>query len=116
MNNQFSILDHNKIQVLKVQNLLSEFENKKMLAATQPFLDKGNAKFVVDLSRVDYMNSVGLNFLIKLKKRTKKVGGGMAVVNASDKVLHLLKITKLTQLFKLTDSIEEAIQSLATNE
>ena len=113
MNNEFSILNHNNIQILVVQDLVSEFENKKMLAASRSGLESGQDSFVVDLSSIDYMNSVGLNFLLQLEKQAKKRGGGIAVANASKKVVHLLEITKLKQIFNLNDSIEEAIQSLA---
>ena len=112
MNNQFSISSQNEIQILKVSNLINEFVIKDILKAAQAKIEKGFSKFVVDLSAVEYMNSVGLNLLINLITKSKDIGGRVAVVNASAKIMHLLEVTKLKPMFQLASSIDEAVQSL----
>ena len=112
MNNQFSLTSQNEIQILKVSNLINEFVIRDILKAAQAKIEKGFSKFVVDLSTVEYMNSVGLNLLINLITKSKDIGGRVAVVNASDKIIQLLEVTKLKSLFQLTSSVDEAIQSL----
>lgn len=113
MNNQYSISTQNEIQILKVKNLFNEFVIKDILKAAQAKFEKGFSKFVVDLSAIDYMNSVGLNLLINLKTKSKDIGGQIAVASASDKIIRLLEITKLKPMFCLTATVDEAIQSLS---
>ncbi|MEZ5042914.1 MAG: STAS domain-containing protein [Saprospiraceae bacterium] len=103
----------NDIQIIQVGNLINEFLIKEILSEAQAKIDKGFSNFAVDLSEMKIMNSVGLNFLIMLKKRTHLVGGRVAIANAPEKVLHLLTVTKLKPMFYLTNSVKEALNVLA---
>ena len=99
--------------VLQVKNLRGEYENKQILRAVMSKIDGGFPNFVVDLTHIEFMNSVGLNFLIALKKQSKAAGSQLALANASKKIVQLLEITKLQSMFYLTNSVEEALQSFA---
>ena len=101
------------IQLLKVHDLLSEHANKEILNAAQQRIDAGHNRFVVDLSQIRYMNSVGLNFLITLRARSQEEGGDIAVANPSEKVIDLLNMTKLAPIFKICASVEAAAQAFA---
>lgn len=79
-------------------------------------IDGGFPNFVVDLTRIQFMNSVGLNFLIALKKQSKAAGSQLALANVSAKIIQLLEITKLRPMFYVTNSVEEALQSFSAYE
>ena len=69
-----SFSEHNdQIQVLQVQSLLNEYDNKSIMLEVENRINKGWNKFVLDLSLMDIMNSVGLNFLIFMMKKIKKI-------------------------------------------
>jgi len=112
----YSFRSEDTIQIIKVGDLLSEFVVKEILAAAQVKIDEGFSNFAVDLSGMQVMNSVGLNFLILLKKRTSAVGGQVAIAEAPVKVIHLLTVTKLRPLFYLTASLDEAFDCLLNGE
>ncbi|MCB9302259.1 MAG: STAS domain-containing protein [Lewinellaceae bacterium] len=115
MNPNYSITTKDSVQVLKVHNLLNEYINKEILRAVQSKIDDGFSTFVVDLKDIQFMNSVGLNFLIMLRARTIDNGGHVAVVNASQKVMQLLEMTKLLPMFQLSGSVEEAVESISND-
>lgn len=100
------------VNVLQVYDLLSEYSNREILQAAQARIDEGFTNFVVDLSGIPYMNSVGLNFLITLQSRCTDRSGRLVVAGASAKIIQLLEITKLRPLFHLTDSVEAAVQAI----
>lgn len=107
----YSISEHNAIQVVEVKDLLNEFDNKTILSDVQSRIENGYNRFVVDLTKLDFMNSVGLNFLISVLTKSRKSGGDLALVNANDQVVKLLEITKLKTLFNLSNSVEDAVQT-----
>ncbi len=107
----YEISKHQDVQVLHVKDLLNEFANKELLQAARAKIAEGYANFVVDLGYIDYMNSVGINFLIQLKKMASGAGGKMIVAGASNKVLQLLSITKLTPLLNFADNVEQGLQN-----
>ncbi|MBU2491582.1 MAG: STAS domain-containing protein [Bacteroidetes bacterium] len=63
---------------------------------------------LVDLSDVKFVNSSGLGILVRGLTTMKTAGGDLRIAGISDKVKGVLSITKLTSVFKLYDSVEEA--------
>lgn len=106
----YAIHEYEAIQVVQVNNLLNELENKIILQEVKDRMKKGFSEFIVDLSELSFMNSVGLNFLINMMNSSREKGGYLAVANANEQVINLLEITKLKNMFKLTQTVEEALQ------
>ncbi|MBD3166804.1 anti-sigma factor antagonist [bacterium] len=76
-------------------------------------LEKGIKKVVVDLGRVDWMNSSGLGILIGGMTTVKNADGEMKLARVTEKIKSLLMITKLVQVFDSHDSVEAAIASFS---
>jgi len=69
-------------------------------------------KIVLNLADLKYLNSSGLNVLINILTKARKSGGDVAICNVNSKITELLVITKLNNVFNVSDSIEKAIQVL----
>lgn len=108
MNPSWELNLRENIQLLRVGDLLSEHTNKEVLRTVEDQLNQGFNKFVVDLSGVNYMNSVGLNLLIIMRERTQKQGGRLVLASLSPTVTRLFKMTKLYPIFELADTVEAA--------
>jgi len=74
-------------------------------------IDQGKKKVVIDLSRVDWMNSTGLGLLISGLTTLRKSEGELKLANVTEKIQSLLTITKLVTIFKTYDTVDEAIKS-----
>jgi anti-sigma B factor antagonist len=70
---------------------------------------QGHSNLVVDLERVEFMDSTGLSALVSGLMRTSESGGGMAVVCTRPQVLRLLALTGLDQVLKVHGSVAEAV-------
>ena len=75
------------------------------------YIDQGKKNVVVDLGKVDWMNSTGLGILISGYTTLRNHDGVLKLANVTDKIQSLLIITKLAPVFEAYDSIEEAINS-----
>lgn len=115
MNLNYSIAEQNGIPILQIKDLLSEHANREIIKAVDHKLGEGYASFVVDLGAIEYMNSVGLNFLLTMRARSKENGGRLVVANVSEKVKSLLDMTKLTPMFIMSSSVEQALQAVRQN-
>ncbi len=104
----YSITSNSSHLILEVQNLFNEIDNKRILADVLIQMEKGINKCIVDISKIDIMNSIGLNFLIAVLRNAKAFGGDMTVVNPSKQVLRLLEITKLSSIIHISPSIQDA--------
>ena len=66
-------------------------------------------KIVVDLEKVNYIDSSGLATLVEILKRTKSQGGALGLSGLSEKVKSLFEITKLDKLFLILQTQAEAV-------
>jgi anti-sigma B factor antagonist len=68
-------------------------------------------KFLIDLAKVEWMNSVGLGMLISAMTTVKNTGGRFALANIT-KIESVLTITRLISVFEHYDSRDEAMAAL----
>ena len=73
--------------------------------------ESGQGKVVADLANVEWMNSSGLGILIGALSTTKNAGGELKLAAATEKIRNLLTITKLTNVFTLYNTVDEAVSS-----
>jgi len=75
------------------------------------YIKQGKKKVIIDLSKVDWMNSTGLGILISALTTLKKNQGELKLANVTDKIQSLLTITKLVTVFETYDSVDLAAGS-----
>jgi anti-sigma B factor antagonist len=73
-------------------------------------LNKKNV--VIDLAKVEWMNSVGLGMLISALTTAKNSGGRLVLANIT-KIESILTITRLITVFEHYDSRDDALKSFA---
>ena len=71
------------------------------------------AGLIFDLSKVDYVGSVFLSFLLRCHKRAKESGSEVVVAGASAKARELLHMTALDTLWALYPTRAEAVAALS---
>jgi anti-sigma B factor antagonist len=74
-------------------------------------IDGKKLKVVIDLKEVEWMNSSGLGILIGAVSLFKNNNGQLRIINVSERIQNLLKITKLAGIFETSNSLEDAISS-----
>jgi anti-sigma B factor antagonist len=75
------------------------------------FIDQNKKKVVIDLSKVEWMNSTGLGILISGLTTLRNNGGELKLACVTEKIESLLTITKLITVFENYDTIEDAVKS-----
>jgi anti-sigma B factor antagonist len=64
---------------------------------------------VVDLDDVGFIDSTGIGVLVGGVKRARSNGGDLALVCNQRRILKVLEITGLTQIFSVYGSVDDAI-------
>ena len=76
------------------------------------YISLNKKNMVVDLEKVDWMNSVGLGMLISALTTVKNAGGRLVLANI-DSIESILTITRLITVFEHYDSRVAAVKSFA---
>jgi len=74
-------------------------------------IDSGQNKVIVDLSKVNWMNSSGLGILIGGLTTLRNNEGDLKLSGVTERIENLLIITKLITVFETFETLEEAVQS-----
>ena len=74
-------------------------------------MEAGRRQVIIDLSKVEWMNSTGLGILISTYTTLRNNEGELKLANVTDKIRSLLTITKLVTVFDTYDSVAEAVQA-----
>lgn len=77
------------------------------------YIGQNKKKIVIDLSKVEWMNSTGLGILISGLTTLRNNGGELKLARVTEKIESLLTITKLITVFESFDTVEDAITSFA---
>jgi anti-sigma B factor antagonist len=109
----FTVSNHNNYAVISLSgNLIEKGQALSLLEKVDELAANGCSRWAIDLEKLIYMNSSGLNTLIQLLTKAR-VGGGEAVLyNMNKKINELILITKLHTLFKVADTKADALSIL----
>jgi len=76
-------------------------------------LGRGQMKVIVDLGQDEWMNSSGIAILIHHWKKFNDAGGQLKLANLTKKIEKIMVIAKLTTVFDVFDSLDEAVASFS---
>jgi anti-sigma B factor antagonist len=69
----------------------------------------GQHDLVVDLEQVEFLDSTGLGVLVGGLKRVRAHDGSLRLVCTQERILKVFRITGLTKVFPIHDSVAEAV-------
>ena len=79
--------------------------------AIRRLLEEGKKKILLNLAKVNYIDSSGIGELVSSYTAIGKESGQLKLLNLTQKLEDLLTITKLLTVFDVYDSEDEALAS-----
>ncbi len=77
------------------------------------YLKRGNKNFLLNLAKVPYLDSAGLGEIIRCFTALRRSGGNFKLLSPNKRVIDLLGITKLLDVFDCYDNESVAIASFS---
>lgn len=69
---------------------------------------KGNTPgIILDLSKIEYLDSSGIGLFVTIQKTMNKYGGKLGLLNVSKEIIAMLKLATIDTLFKIYNSSDE---------
>jgi anti-sigma B factor antagonist len=105
-------LQSGTIGVIEVKgSLMGGEETDELSNAVADFIEQGNRKLIIDLSKVDYLNSTAIGVLVKAHTTYKKHSGTVKLCGINKNINNIFVITKLTMVFEVAESRDDAVKA-----
>lgn len=95
--------------VLTLRGEIDVYTAPRLRQAIVDLVDAGDARIVVDMEKVDFLDSTGLGVLVEGLKRARNRDGSLSIVATQDKILKIFDITGLNKTFSIHRSVDEAV-------
>jgi anti-sigma B factor antagonist len=102
------------VSLVEISGRLTSFEAKAFREMIYGLLQQGRTNIVLNLTRLEYLDSSGIGELARNYMTTIKRGGAMRVVGLAPKVEEILKITQLYQVFPEFPDEASALESFSS--
>lgn len=113
----FDQIRHEELQGITVVRLRGQFIGGDETDELRNFFNKmaeaNTSLLLVDLEKVTYLNSTALGVLISTHANFTKRNSKIALCNISKNIENIFVITKLTLVFDIYSTVEDAIQQLS---
>jgi anti-sigma B factor antagonist len=107
-------LQSGKIGVIEVKgSLVGGEETDELRSAVADFVEQGNKKLVIDLGKVTYLNSTAIGVLVQAHTTYTRNKGQVKLCGINNNINNIFVITKLTMVFDVAESRDEAVKSLS---
>ncbi|CAN5632907.1 STAS domain-containing protein [soil metagenome] len=95
--------------VLPLEGEIDLHVSPTIAASLRTMVEQKPKHLVVDLSRVNYIDSSGLAVLIEAMQNVTAYGGKFALAGLQDAVRPIFEIARLDQVFRIFDNVETAV-------
>jgi anti-sigma B factor antagonist len=100
---------HDDQTVLTVRGEIDVYTAPRLRQAIVDLVDAGAVNLVIDMEKVDFLDSTGLGVLVEGLKRVRTRGGDLSIVVTQDKIIKIFEITGLNKAFSLHTSVDHAL-------
>lgn len=106
-------LHSGKIGIIEVKgSLVGGEETDELRSAVADFVEQGTKNLIIDLSKVTYLNSTAIGVLVSTHTTFSRNGGKVKMTGINKNINNIFVITKLTLVFDVTETREEAVKAL----
>jgi anti-sigma B factor antagonist len=85
-------------------------ESQRVEWMVEELLGQNEKKLILDLTKVDYIDSSGLGMIASCFGKVKQSGGGLRLVGANERVQNVFKMTGLAGVVAVHPSVADACQ------
>ena len=88
-------------------------DSRQVEWAVADLLDNGVKKVVLELSKLDGIDSTGVGIIVVCHAKLQKAGGSLGIAGPSGIVLETLQMTHVDRIVPIHSNLAEAEQNLA---
>ncbi len=95
--------------IIEVGGEIDVYTAPKLRDKITELVGNGNYHLVIDMERVDFLDSTGLGVLVGGLKKVRAHDGSMQLICNQERLLKIFRITGLAKVFVIHESAEAAL-------
>ena len=106
-------LDHHSkdgIEIVDVEGEIDVYTAPRLRELLIELVNTGFYQLVVNMEKVEFLDSTGLGVLVGGLQRVRAHDGSLDLVCTQERILKIFRITGLTKVFGIHDTVDEAIK------
>lgn len=107
-----TIVEKDNITIIRLDGEIDVTMAPRLKKLFQETIESGKNRILVDLEKVEFIDSSGLGILVVAFKLAKAKKGALVFANPGAQVLKTIQLTRLDKHFEIFDSIDKAMMSL----
>jgi anti-sigma B factor antagonist len=101
------------VTVIDLSGELDAYTSLELRETVVRLIDEGAREMIINLKKVDFIDSVGLGTLVGCLKRSAEHGGSINLVCSNPQIQKVFDITGLSKIFAIYKTREEALKRMA---
>jgi anti-sigma B factor antagonist len=97
--------------VVEVGGEIDVYTAPKLREQLVDLVNAGRYHIVVDMEKVEFLDSTGLGVLVGGLKRVRAHDGSLRLVCTQERILKIFRITGLTKVFPIHETVAEAVDA-----
>ena len=108
---QINVTKENGIVIVAVEGEVDVETSPQLRERFDKHLAEGEHSYVIDMARVEFMDSSGLAAFVRLFKRVRIGKGDVRLCGLRPEVLKIFELTRLNRVFDIFETRDEAVDS-----
>ena len=100
------------IEVVDVGGEIDIYTALRLRELLIDLVSKDNYQLVVNMDKVEFVDSTGLGVLVGGLKRVRAHDGSLDLVCTRERILRIFRITGLTKVFDIHQTVDQAIAAI----
>ena len=100
------------IEVVDVGGEIDIYTAQRLRELLIDLVSKDNYQLVVNMDKVEFVDSTGLGVLVGGLKRVRAHDGSLDLVCTREQILRIFRITGLTKVFGIHQTVDQAIAAI----
>jgi len=98
------------IMLMVLSGQIDNYTAEEITKIINQYINNGNSKVIIDLTKVNYLDSAGLSALVNAKIKLSKRNGGLRLVGLKGKAREVFDLAGLIQMFDIYENHEAAFE------
>ena len=101
-------------QIFRLTGLLDAFSEQPFSKVLGSKIDEGPKNMILDLSKIDFVDSSGLGALVQLAKKAQNASGTLQIIT-NPRLTQAVKLVRLEKFLALQPSVDVAVENIKSS-